>query len=97
MAQSRAVIDVVGAESRCAPVSGTDRPPRSSPLRNQNRPAPSRPSRRGFFTSPLAAMSSASSQLASRKCVKGLAGIDLVVGILLRVRQPHQRLCQRCG
>ena len=71
--------------SRCAPASGTGRPPRSSPWPSRSRPAPCRPCSSRIFDRPLAATSSASSQVASRKCVNGIGGIDLVVGVLRRV------------
>ena len=73
--------------SRCAPASGTGTPPRSTPWPSRSRPARLPPSRSRMRVRPAAATSSASSQVASRKCVHGLAGSTSVVGVL-RARRP---------
>ena len=47
VAEPRAVVDVVASRSRCAPASGTDRPPRWSTWPSRSRRAPGRPRGRG--------------------------------------------------
>ena len=54
MAQPRAVVDVVAAESRCAPASGTGRPLRCCPWPSRSRRAPSGRARRGCARRPAA-------------------------------------------
>ena len=76
VAEPRAVVDVVGAEAGRAPASGTGRPPRSSPWPSRSRRARRRRRGRGCARGRRPRASSASSQVASRKCVHGSAGID---------------------
>ncbi len=56
------MVDVVAAESRCAPASGTGRPPRCCPWPSRSRRAPSGRACRGCCASLPPANSSASSQ-----------------------------------
>ena len=82
------------SRSRCAPASGRGRPPRSSPSPSRSRRAPSGPCASRMRARPPAARSSASSQLASRKCVNGLAGSTWSSASFGVARQAHQRLRQ---